>query len=114
MKILTKIKYLYWDVESFFINTYIKICRSLSYAKFGWSNYDFDHAYLLEIQVMKLKRMLDCFENYGHHCHTCPNYKPKMKSLRLAIKLGEKLRTDAYQKFLDIYLKKYGNGFGGW
>lgn len=85
-----------------------RIGRALSFAKIGYSNYDWDDFYLFKLEVFKLKRMLDVFENHGHHSPTCNNYKPKMKSIRLAIKLGERYMNHRYFRFHDMHEKKYG------
>jgi len=87
---------------------YIKLCRSISYAVFGWNNKDFDDGFLLQLEVYKLKRMLHLFKNYGNHCEDCENYKPKMKSIKLAIKLGERVINHNYRRFYDMHVHKYG------
>jgi hypothetical protein len=62
-------------------------------------NHDWDAGYLMQMEVLKLKRMLKHFEGPdSHHSPDCENYKPKMKSLRLAIKLGERYLADDYYK----------------
>lgn len=87
---------------------YRKICRSLAFARIGWDNFDFDYRPLVELELFKLKRMLHLFENSGYHSEECPNYKPKMKSIRLAIKLGERWLNHDYCKFHDLHEKKWG------
>jgi len=87
---------------------YKKLCRALAYFQLGWNNVDFDSEALTEMEVFKLKRLLYLFENYGYHSETCINYKPKMKSLKLAIKLGERFLTHDYSRFTAAHDKKYG------
>lgn len=87
---------------------YRKATRALAFAKIGFNSYDFDSYYIVELEVFKLKRMLYLFENHGHHSESCENYKPKMKSIRLAIKLGERYMNRDYFRFYDIHNKKWG------
>lgn len=87
---------------------YRKVVRSLQFAKIGYNSFDFDDYYLFELEVFKLKRMLHLFENHGHHDESCDKYKPKMKSIRLAIKLGERYMTRRYFRFYDLHDKKWG------
>jgi hypothetical protein len=91
-----------------------KFSRSLAFAKIGYNSHDFDDYYLVELEVFKLKRMLYLFENHGHHCPTCDTYIPKMKSIKLAIKLGEKWLNSDYFRFWDLHNKKYGDTEIGW
>lgn len=84
---------------------YRQICRSLAFARLGWNNYDWDHAYLLEVMVFKMKRMQKaCFEE-GHHV---PEKLPQ-QSLRLCIKLGEKLKKEDYHYFHTLHCQKWGD-----
>lgn len=85
-----------------------RLGRSIAFFKLGWLSYDFDYMPLHEAALFKLKRMLYCFENYGHHAETCENYKPKMKSIKLAIKLLEKYCKNDYTRFYDMHEKKWG------
>lgn len=83
---------------------YRKICRSLAWARKGWNNYDWDHAYLLEVMVFKMKRMYKAIFEEGHHI---PD-KTSPQSLRLAIKLGEKLIKHDYFHFSGLHNAKWG------
>ena len=79
--------------------------------RWGWAlrhNYEWDYYALLEMEVLKLKELLHNFENHGYHDEGCETYAPKMKSLRLAIKLGDLLLTDNYQKFYNLHYAKWG------
>ena len=90
----------FWPV----VRIYRKVCRSLAFAKLGWNNYDWDHAYLLELMIFKMKRMQKaCFEE-GHHI---PEKLPQ-QSLKLCIKLGEKLLKDDYHYFSGLHGQKWG------
>lgn len=109
----SKILQWYYDTPAYdfyrllFVRIPERLKRSFHYAKFGWLNYDFDYSALHELTLFKLKRFLYCFENYGYHSEECENYKPKMKSLKLAIKLLEKYLADG-NRFLDMHDKKWG------
>ena len=90
----------FWPI----VRIYRKICRTLAFARLGWNNYDWDHAYLLEVMIFKMKRMQKaCFEE-GHHV---PEKLPE-QSLRLAIKLGEKLLKDDYHYHSTLHSEKWG------
>jgi len=58
--------------------------------------------------------MLYAFEKYGYHDPECDTYKPKMKSLKLAIKLGERWMRGDYYRFHDLHEQKYGKIELGW
>lgn len=94
----------YYDVKSF----YQSIVRGIKWGYKLRYNYPWDYHFLLEFEVMKLKELLHYFENYGHHSEDCKQYKPKMKSINLAIKLGTKLLDDDYHKFYNLHYKKWG------
>jgi hypothetical protein len=97
----TKLTELFWPVVRF----YRKVARSLAFARIGWNNYDWDHAYLLKLMIFKMKRMQKaCFEE-GHHI---PEKLPQ-QSLRLCIKLGEKLLEDDYFYFTGLHNEKWGD-----
>lgn len=95
-----KLTIFFWPV----VRIYRKVARSLAFAKIGWGNYDWDHGYLLELMVFKMKRMQKaCFEE-GHHY---PD-KHSEQSLRLCIKLGEKLLKEDYFYFSGLHNEKWG------
>lgn len=73
-----------------------KLTRSVSYAKFGWDNPDWDNYYLHSLVLFKLKRMQHVFIHYGHHSEECENYKPKMRSIEVAIKLLDSAVNDSW------------------
>jgi len=84
---------------------YHQICRSLAWARLGWNNYDWDHAYLLDVMVFKMKRMQKAIFEEGHHI---PEKAP-IQSLKLCIKLGEKLRKDDYFYHHGLHNAKWGD-----
>lgn len=90
----------FWPILRF----YRKIRRSLAWARFGWNNYDWDHAYLLEVIVFKLKRMQIAIFDEGHHI---PD-KHSQQSLRLCIKLGTKLIKSDYFYYTGLHNAKWG------
>ena len=88
-----------------------RLGRALTFFKLGWNNFDWDSYYLHDLMLFKLKRLQHNFIHHGHHSEDCPNYKPKMKSLALAIKLLERHNTDFheyYDKSTDRHDKKWG------
>ena len=98
-----------WEVYHYFRHTLPeRISRSFAYARFGWLNYDFDYSCIHELLLFKLKRMVYVFETYGYHSEECSNYPPKMKSIKLTIKLLEKYCNNDYSRFLDMHEKKWG------
>jgi hypothetical protein len=97
----SRIKDFFWPI----VRNYRRICRSLAWAKLGWNNYDWDHAYLLEVIEFKLKRMQREIVVQGHHI---PD-KATDQSLRLAIKLVGKLQKHDYGYFCDQHIAKWGS-----
>lgn len=98
-----------WLVESKFwyecTAVYERICRSLAYARFGWGNYDFDAGYALKLLEFKLKRLQNCLLTSNAHT---PD-KQTTQSLRLAIKLLQRLVKDEYSYFYAQHnLKWFG------
>ena len=80
-----------------------RIKRSWAYAKFGWENYDFDGDYLTELMTFKLKRMQKALQN-GWSIQN----EEYMQALRLAIRLGERLKRYGYHWFMDRHNAKWG------
>lgn len=70
-----------------------KICRSWDYAKFGWSNYDYDFGFLFSMLRFKLERMEKFLCSKDALCCHEP---PTRQSLRLAVRLAKRLEKDAY------------------
>lgn len=90
----------FWPV----VRIWRKLSRSFAFARLGWNNYDWDHAYLLQLMIFKMKRMQKaCFEE-GHHI---PEKLPQ-QSLKLCIKLGEKLLKDDYFYHSGLHNAKWG------
>lgn len=106
---------MYEEVEEVITNMYYEVIDIYNMCKravvWGYrlrNSYPWNSGALLEMEVMKLKELLDFFENHGYHDPECETYKPKMKSLRLAIKLGDLLLNDEYTKYYDLYIKTWG------
>lgn len=91
-------------VKMFFIIMSERIERMAYWAWALRDSHDWDHVDLLKMEVLKLKRMLAEFESpKSYHSPTCENYKPKMRSIRLAIKLGDILISgDRFAKDLGV------------
>ena len=66
------------------------LCRSVAYARFGWSNHDWDHTFFYAFLRFKLERMQKAFEN------DWTVSKERTKSVRVAAKLAKRLETDYY------------------
>ena len=97
------------DIISLPRRTYIKLRRSLDFAIMGYNNYEWDHHYLNKLVLFKLKRFHKAFTGpRSMHSPDCDNYKVKMKSLVLAIKIGEKVVNGEYMRFYDLHGKKWG------
>lgn len=95
-----RVKDWFWPIR----RLYNQIGRSIAWARLGWNSYDWDHAYLLEMMIFKMKRMQKaCFEE-GHHI---PD-KHSPQSLKLCIKLGEKLFKDDYHYHHSLHDAKWG------
>lgn len=83
----------------------------------GWAlrdSHDWDHGYLDRIVALKLRRMLTAqLGPQSYHSPECPNYLPKVRSLKLAVKLAERLQADKYHdnpKYpLDYTFKRMGH-----
>lgn len=88
-----------------------KLGRGIAHFKIGWKAFDFDGFYIHELVLFKLKRMQKLFIEEGYHSEECSNYKPKMKSLALAIKILDRYvnrdNHNYYHKFYDLYNKKW-------
>lgn len=78
--------------------------RSWAYAKFGWGNYDFDGSFALDLLSFKLKRLQRVLVS-GH----LEQDKTTLQSLRLAIRLLDKLSKDRYDYFIDRHNLKWYN-----
>lgn len=66
---------------------YRKLLRAFAYARFAWSNEDWDYTFLFELITFKLKRMQQAIYINGHHTPE----KQSEQSLRLLIELSKKL-----------------------
>lgn len=73
-----------------------KIKRMLLWAWNLRDDCDWDSGFLFKMEVMKLKKMQKYFLEEGLHDEACPNYKKKMQSLSIAIKIGDALISEKY------------------
>lgn len=89
-------------VYSKIYNFFCRLKRSWAYAKFGWSNYDFDGAYALAALNFKLKRVQRVLTS----SHLVQD-KTTLQSLRLVIRLLDRLVEDDYSYFLDRHNIKW-------
>ena len=78
--------------------------RSYEYAKFGWSNYDFDHGSVYRLMEFKLKRLRHALKN-GHAIHE----ESDLKALDEYIKIIRRLHRERYEdKYLRLHDAKWG------
>ena len=84
-----------------------KLFRSFAFAKIGWGSFDGDHCYLLELEVFKMKRILKDLENSFVYWGDV-NSGRYIKALKLAIKIGERIKVGDYTRFYDFHVKKWG------
>jgi hypothetical protein len=80
-----------------------RFCSSVKRACYwGWAlrnNHDWDHGYLDTMVALKLRRMLNAQVGpQSYHDPECKNYLPKVRSLKLAVKLAERLQADKYHE----------------
>lgn len=78
------------------------LCRAVAYARFGWSNHDWDHTFFYALLRFKLDRMQKAFEN------DWTVSKERTKSVRVAAKLAKRLETDYYCRAITAHDKKWG------
>lgn len=78
--------------------------RAWDYAVIGWSNYDWDSGYLYEFMLFKLKRMqVELINGVAIHDKTT------LQSLRICIKLLERITKESYDYNLDKHDAKWGS-----
>lgn len=82
---------------------FTSIKRTYDYAKFGWSNEDYDHNYLLKHIEFKLSRLQHVILT-GYHV---PD-KATNQSIRICVKLLKKLSFKDYHYFVDLHYAKWG------
>jgi len=91
---------IYYSIKRFFTS----IKRSYDFAKIGWSNYDYDYAYLLDLMRFKLERMeKEILNGYAE-----PDKKTN-QSIRICIKLLKKIAHRDYHYFTELHYSKWGN-----
>lgn len=85
-----------------------KLRRAWDYACFGWSNGDYDWAYLLALLHFKLARMEKALT--GQHAYS--QQEPKtIRSLRIARKLADRLAKDQiYDEPLHRFVARERSG----
>jgi hypothetical protein len=83
---------------------YRRIVRSWAYWRLGMRTYDFDSCYLIEVTLFQLKRLLRACTVDAH----CVHDEKDLHSLRVAIRLGERLREDDYDYASRRHAKKWG------
>lgn len=89
-----------WRIKRFWRN----LGRSWAYAKLGWSNYDFDHGYLITLMRFKLERM---YAFLTGPLNMATHDAKTLKSLKLAVRLAKKLEDGAYYHFTDAHREKW-------
>lgn len=81
-----------------------RISRSLAFARFGWTNHDFDFGYTYQIMTFKLKRLHACLLD-GH----AEQEEGDLAALLEAIAICERLNLgDHDDKYLEVHDKKWG------
>jgi hypothetical protein len=97
-------EYAYRPVRGFFRQNYNKICRSYTYAKFGWENYDWDMSCASELFNFKLKRLYKALK-FGHS-----EQEPEvMAALKEFIKITYRLYRGRYEdRYHRSHDKKWG------
>lgn len=94
----------YYTFTGFVKNSYHKIKKSFVYAKYGWTNYDFDYAYVWDIMYFKLKRLYKCLEN-----DIAVQEEKDMKALKELTKIVFRLRMDSHdRKYHHAHDRKWG------
>lgn len=95
---------IYYPVESFFGAFFRRSKRSLAWARFTHSNYDFDFTYLYAVMSFKAKRIYTALENdYAIQA------KEDMKALKEFIRVCDRLHKNNYDdKHHVAHDKKWG------
>ena len=81
-----------------------QVQRMWAFAMFGRENYDFDGAYLIALIVFKLKRIQRCLVNDA----MCDHEPKTLQALRIAIRLGDRLSDEHYDRAMNRHNKKWG------
>jgi len=85
------------------ITVYTKISRSIAFAMLGWGSYDWDSHYLIEVMQFKMKRIRIALIN-----GIAVLENNEIKSIDMAIKIGDRLIADNYFRFSNMHSKKWG------
>jgi len=80
-----------------------KLQRAISYAIFGYNNEDYDYSFIYELLEYKLKRTERALIN-GISEHD----KSTLQSLRIALRLLNRINKKEYTYFLDQHDEKWG------
>lgn len=80
-----------------------KLKRAFEFAIVGWSNEDYDYGYLLKLMEFKLRRLEKAILNG----HAEPDKKTN-QSIRICIKLLNKLASNDYMYFVEQHYAKWG------
>ena len=113
------LKYLPWRIYSritwFFKTNWRNFTRACAYARLGWNNPDWDHAYFLDMLEFKLTRMYaDIYgDNFKDPADDADDdYAQQMKqgkqALRLAVRLAQKLRAESYNWHYTQHERRWG------
>jgi hypothetical protein len=92
------------DVFSFFRRYYNRISRSLAYAKFGYTNYDYECQFIYPFISFKLKRIKKCLlSGYGVQEQT------DLDALDEAVAICDRLFNECYEdKYMINHDIKWG------
>lgn len=91
---------------------WLRFTRSIQYAVIGWGNHDWDYSYIDSLLLFKLKRVLTCLSNSSVLDLEHEDNKRSIKSLRLAIKLLERIDKEEYcKKELDLAHEEWASSF---
>jgi hypothetical protein len=93
-----------YPVTNFAVRYYKRFKRSFDYAKFGYSNYDWDHSYLYALLAFKLDRVHKELIN-GYAVQDSKD----MEALKEAKAICDRLREGNYEdKYIDLHEAKWG------
>jgi len=81
-----------------------KLKRALSYAIFGYNNEDYDYSFIYTLLEFKLKRMQQALIN-----GVAEHDKATLQSLRVTLRLLNRINTKQYTYFMDQHDKKWGS-----
>ena len=104
-KLLEAIDDLIWDYIRSPYNVFMeKLINALAYGRMGWNQKDWEPRYIYIMLNYKLKRIQKAVVDEGHHVYD----KKTVQSLRLAIKLSDRIFKHNYHYFMDQHIKEFG------